>query len=403
MRLFSERLQECALRAGSKVELAKVSGVSFSQLMRYLNGSSKPTLPKIEAIAKSVGVSAGWLAGGDENTGKYISQVLIDQDVFIQVVQKVEAVLANTSKAMSPERKGIFIFAVCKAAEQAAREEKDFLLSERSLVEMMDFMTVFPDDNDVKELYKAIEFLPKEIDQAKADEWISIICCANREFYNTQSGQRYFDRVPNIEDVYAQEISRVLAKVDAISPAFRDILDIGCGNGRHLKFIHDKNNGWNLKGVDSSIYAIQLCRHIEVTGQLPEGTVQQADIRKIPLPSNSFDLIIARNSLFCVPLTATGKGGLDDVFAEISRLLRPGGVFHGMTRYGTGITFYQAHQLLDEPTLKLLCARHGLHPMGMRVVDVNASINIGTPQNNVHNSFKDFISFEVVKPRTTNI
>lgn len=156
MPTFSARLEECASRVGSKVKLAEQAGISFSQLMRYLNGSSKPTVPRLVALADAAAVTPGWLLSGDEIKIKDSSQLVLGRDVFLKVLQSVENTLHNSQRHITPYRKSMFIFALSKAAEEMPEAELSYLLSESAVNEMLDFLSAY-NDQELDELYKAIE------------------------------------------------------------------------------------------------------------------------------------------------------------------------------------------------------------------------------------------------------
>lgn len=393
---FSTRLAECSAKLGSRIKLAEAAGLSFSQLMRYMNGSSMPTMPRIMALANAAKVNPAWLLTGEENSPKNRSQILLETQTFLQVLQQVEYMLQNSLRPLSPVRKSQFILALCKAAEDAQNREQEFLFSERSLNEMVDFMAAYTDE-ELGELYTAIENLAYADDPQQTKRWVNLICRGNMHVYDTPSGHRYFDRMLEVEGVYGQEIRKIINKAEALNAEAKHLLDLGCGNGRHLRFVHQHYPHWHLQGVDSADQAVHLCEGLQLRGELPQNTIKKADMRQLPYAENSFDLIIARYSLFCVPLTPNGQGGLDDVFAEITRTLKRGGLFHATTRHGQGLHFYQASQRLDAPAVEQLAHRHGLDIVGLRVFDTNEELH-EDPRDKVHPVCKDIILFQMIKP-----
>ena len=62
---FQGRLNECVRLAGGKAnKLAKISGIPLNTLLRYFQGTEPPR-NNLVAIADSVKMPVGWLAGGD--------------------------------------------------------------------------------------------------------------------------------------------------------------------------------------------------------------------------------------------------------------------------------------------------------------------------------------------------
>ena len=90
------------------------------------------------------------------------------------------------------------------------------------------------------------------------------------------------------------------------------ILDVGCGDGFHLRLLRDFGlPGWRLEGIDLSERAVNAARSVGLT-------VHPGDVRDLALPAGSYDLAL---------LIATIEH-VDDplgVLVALRRLLRPGG------------------------------------------------------------------------------
>jgi ubiquinone/menaquinone biosynthesis C-methylase UbiE len=115
------------------------------------------------------------------------------------------------------------------------------------------------------------------------------------------------------------------------------ILDTGCGTGEVITRLVGKNGLFqqmvdstnqlfevDLVELDEHIY--ELCRkrlnHLktEITTPL---TVHHASATALPFKSNTFDLILNRHMLHCVP-----KNKISTVLKEIHRVLKPDGIVH---------------------------------------------------------------------------
>lgn len=59
------RISEASRLVGGKKALAQMTSLSESQLYRYINGSSSPTIEPLVAIARATGVSIAWLVMGE--------------------------------------------------------------------------------------------------------------------------------------------------------------------------------------------------------------------------------------------------------------------------------------------------------------------------------------------------
>lgn len=88
-------------------------------------------------------------------------------------------------------------------------------------------------------------------------------------------------------------------------------LDAACGTGRHSAYL--ASLGHELIGVDASPQMLERARE-----KVPEGVFHEGDLHQLPLPDNSVDLVVCGLALMHVP-------DLAPVFAELVRVLRPGG------------------------------------------------------------------------------
>jgi SAM-dependent methyltransferase len=104
----------------------------------------------------------------------------------------------------------------------------------------------------------------------------------------------------------------------------RDILDVGCGTGINLLWHRDQFRPRRLVGCDYSATALGWCsqtiRAHPDGGMVPR--LSRGDVRLLPFADASFDLVISLDvfDLFAPP------DGDRDAFAELFRVLRPGGV-----------------------------------------------------------------------------
>lgn len=58
------------------------------------------------------------------------------------------------------------------------------------------------------------------------------------------------------------------------------VLDIGCGNGKNIKYLQD--NGMKVKGIDFSSKLVEICQEKNLD-------VIEADMRNLPYQDNTFD------------------------------------------------------------------------------------------------------------------
>lgn len=90
-----------------------------------------------------------------------------------------------------------------------------------------------------------------------------------------------------------------------------DTVDAACGTGRISRLLADR--GHRVLGVDSSAEMLTRAR-----ARVPEGTFQPGDLTALPLPAGTTDLVVCA-------LALTHVRDLGPVFAEFTRVLRPGG------------------------------------------------------------------------------
>jgi SAM-dependent methyltransferase len=109
--------------------------------------------------------------------------------------------------------------------------------------------------------------------------------------------------------IIALEQSIVWGVLDAIAPG--RALDGACGTGRHSRHLVDL--GHEVVGVDITTAMLARAR-----ADVPEATFIEADLRAIPLDSETFDLVVCGLALAHLP-------NLTPAAAELGRLLRRGG------------------------------------------------------------------------------
>jgi ubiquinone/menaquinone biosynthesis C-methylase UbiE len=103
-------------------------------------------------------------------------------------------------------------------------------------------------------------------------------------------------------------------------PVVRDILDglpvgvaldVACGTGRHGAYL--ASLGHEVIGVDTTPEMLEVAR-----AKIPAGEFYEADLRDLPVADDSVDVVVCGIAVSHVP-------DLAPVFAELARVLRPGG------------------------------------------------------------------------------
>ncbi|NPU84619.1 MAG: 3-demethylubiquinone-9 3-O-methyltransferase [Syntrophaceae bacterium] len=110
---------------------------------------------------------------------------------------------------------------------------------------------------------------------------------------------------------------RILEKESDGRPAFRTVLDVGCGGG--LLSEEFARAGYEVTGVDPAWPSIEAAREHAAAGGL-QIDYRSAAGEQLPFGGGSFDIVLC-----CDVLEHVEEVGR--VIAEIARVLKPGGIF----------------------------------------------------------------------------
>lgn len=151
------------------------------------------------------------------------------------------------------------------------------------------------------------------------------------------------------------------------------ILDVGCGDGFHLKLLKQYGKkDWRLEGVDFDERAVAMARKSGLN-------VHQGKVQTAPLPENSYDLA------FMIQ-TIEHLDNPPEVLAHIRSLLKPGGKLVIVTdntdsldfkwfkkRYWGGYHFPRHWNLFNKKSLSALATKTGytVHSIETQVSPVN--------------------------------
>jgi SAM-dependent methyltransferase len=144
------------------------------------------------------------------------------------------------------------------------------------------------------------------------------------------------------------------------------ILDVGCGDGFHLRLLADFGcKSWHLEGVDTSPRAIEAACRAGLE-------VHHGDICELDLPADAYDLVLL---IMTIEHAADPAGLLE----AIGRVLKPGGRVVIVTdniasssfrwfrrRYWGGYHFPRHFYLFDADSLRKLAAKAGLKRCSIR-------------------------------------
>jgi SAM-dependent methyltransferase len=124
-----------------------------------------------------------------------------------------------------------------------------------------------------------------------------------------------WDSIYKEKGAFQVEVSpRVVAGVASFkTEGARRVLDLGCGTGRHTRYLVDQ--GFEVFACDSSSEALD-----EAARLAPEATLGKCDFTSLPYEDSFFDAILCNHVI--------QHGFFDDVrkaVGEIVRVLKPGG------------------------------------------------------------------------------
>lgn len=142
--------------------------------------------------------------------------------------------------------------------------------------------------------------------------------------------ERFDNDVERFSNLDTGQLSTIDAKISLeliteaakrIAPAAQNVLDIGCGAGNYTLMMLTKIPHLNCTLVDLS--KPMLDKAFERVSQLTTGNVAtvQGDIRKIDLPENHFDIILAGAVLHHL----RDDNDWETTFKKLYYLLKPGG------------------------------------------------------------------------------
>lgn len=131
-----------------------------------------------------------------------------------------------------------------------------------------------------------------------------------------------------------RSLHRALVELTVAAPV-GDLVDIGSGHGRILKLLASRAR--RAVGVDIDSDARRFARAELLLAGLPNCTLRQGDMYRLPLGDNEFDTAILDDVLFGAQRPA-------DAIAEAIRILRPGGRL--LLLAATGPQEFRDHTLL---------------------------------------------------------
>lgn len=110
-----------------------------------------------------------------------------------------------------------------------------------------------------------------------------------------------------------------LSHLTTIAP--EEIVELGCGGGRNAGELLKKYPSAKVTAIDYSEVSVGIATEYNAEA-IKSGrcTVQQGDVSALTLPEGKYDLATAFETIYFWP-------GLEKCFAQVAKVLKPGGVF----------------------------------------------------------------------------
>jgi len=101
----------------------------------------------------------------------------------------------------------------------------------------------------------------------------------------------------------------------------KEIVEIGCGGGRNAGELLERYSEANVTAIDySEVSVAKATSYNQKNIEAGRCTVKQGDVSQLDLPEKKYDLATAFETIYFWP-------GLEKCFAEVAKVLKPGGVF----------------------------------------------------------------------------
>ena len=178
----------------------------------------------------------------------------------------------------------------------------------------------------------------------------------------------YYDLLYKDKD-YQKEVSYISDLIRKLGKENCELLDIGCGTGKHANLLVDK--GYKVHGIDISKFMLDIAKD----NYGSKASFSLGDIRDFKL-KNTFDII---TSLFHVMSYQVNNTDLDSAFETVYKHLKPGGYFIFDCWYGPGVMndppVTKIKRMNDEEIEVIRIAEPVIH-FNDSVIDVNFQILI---------------------------
>lgn len=153
--------------------------------------------------------------------------------------------------------------------------------------------------------------------------------------YTDVNGTKMIDSYRNMYNILFKTAEKELKKpIEDM-----EVLDVGTGPGRDIKFMYSKGIK-RVVGLDNSEEFIKILKELEEKGDIPRNSFVKGDMLDIPFDNETFDIVRQNASLLHIPITTKGEM-LDKAIQESYRVLKENGILFVSVKKGKGV------QLID--------------------------------------------------------
>ena len=313
--------------------MSEDTGISVPQLYRYAAGAPIPSdrLAKITALT---GESADWILHG---TRLHSATLNCQKELHQSVLDTIQYQYRGPAFNPVGLSKALQLFWINQKFMDAQGHNAP--LTKEEILWGLHYIAIHAHQGTL-DLYLDMAHLYLENPNMKLDEdWAHPFCEAVRtaaiEYYNSQATYSYFARMNGKLDKGNQQYMQYL--VDQITPLFAgkklDFLDIACGCGRHIGFLHRNYEFLNLYGLDPSDHAETLYLENISKGLVPENSFIKGDYTTLKQHERQYDIIYNHCLLHYIPLVENNNVlGVGKFLSTIDKLLKPGGLVYLSSR-----------------------------------------------------------------------
>lgn len=380
------RLHECARLVGDKGGFAKRSHMSLAQLYRYLNGTQTPQVKRLFQMAQASGVSPLWLLSGDNK--KQLPQDMCSLQTLREVYLVFEQAYLEYGETFSHAQKADMLPLLIFAAELEKQQGAQPGLFERKIMlEAFYFLQPLLQGRRLEGYLRGMQHMQRPHgDKLELQRFAAMVAEANTALFSSKVGEIYYARMGlDFPESRLQLLHHLRQQVVQALGVYRDIrmLDLGCGNGRHLLYwAKYLNEASAFVGIDGSAFAVQEA--IKNTQAHHRIKIYQRDVCDTRLAGGYYNFINCMSVVNFMPYIPNAGVGAEALFAEAYRLLQPGGVMHITARTGQVVEFIPFEQPYTQAQLLQMAQQQGFKVLHMRQEDLSTTSEFCVPHKYRH-------------------